>query len=210
MSTIKQDPCTDFILDFIAGGVPGNPSGESCGNYNAVFGNVQGITDLSKKTLSEIHNIQSYLVKRNRGSSAVGRYQFLRTTLADLQHRYGIADSALFTPELQDQLAVKLLVKRGYSSWYVDQMTDIEFAHLLSLEWASLPDPYNGSRSHYDNDVAGNHASTSLNQVYLMLRAARAARKDMERAKNERDPCYGCKCGLAADPVLVFDNAADG
>jgi hypothetical protein len=77
-----------------------------------------------------------------------------------------------FTRDLQDELAVTLLEQRGYRQWWRGQLSDRDFAHNLSCEWASLPDPKNGGRSHYDH-IAGNHASTSLGAVYDMLRRAR-------------------------------------
>ena len=54
-------------------------------------------------------------------------------------------------------------------------MTDERFAHAISLEWASLPDPDNGGESRYDS-VGPNDAGTSLHDVFKMLERARAAR----------------------------------
>ena len=45
--------------------------------------------------------------------------------------------------------------------------------HRLSCEWASLPDPYNGGKSHYDGDFAGNHASCSLSDFRAAIDQAR-------------------------------------
>lgn len=176
MSTYKNDPCTDLILDFIAGGVPGNPSGESGGNYNAVIGEIHASDDLGKKALSEIYTLMAVLLARGRPSSAVGRYQIIRKTLATLQSSKGLGSDALFTPKLQDSLALSLMVGRGYQKWWAGQMSDADFAHGLSCEWASLPDPRNGGASHYDG-VGPNHASTTLPHVMDMLSRARAMRK---------------------------------
>lgn len=184
MSTLKgSDDCTDTILDFIAGGVPGNMIGESKGNYNAVIGNANATIDLSILTLEQIHAIGRQ--RRNAGmpSTAMGRYQFLDATLRALEKSFQIdPDTTLFTPVLQDRLAVALLVGRGYPQWWRGAMTDREFAHNLSMEWASLPDPENDpdptkaddEKSHYDGDSAGNHASTKLSAVYAMLQRAKA------------------------------------
>jgi muramidase (phage lysozyme) len=178
MSTYANtDPCTDLILDFIAGGVPGNPSGESFGNYNAVIGNARATDDLGRKTLDDIYTLMADLLVYGRPSTAVGRYQIIRKTLKNLQTSKGLPGTALFTPKLQDSLAVSLLVGRGYPRWWDGKKTDEDFAHGLSCEWASLPDPLNDGKSHYDGDSAGNHAGTSLAAVYAMLRRARAAQK---------------------------------
>jgi muramidase (phage lysozyme) len=170
-----NDKCTDMILDFIAGGVPGNPSGESLGNYNAVIGNARSQNDLATLTINEIYALMGQLRAAGRPSSAVGRYQIIRNTLQTLQSRLNIAGSEKFTPQLQDRLALALLVGRGYQKWWTGAITDERFAHNISLEWASLPDPDNGGKSHYDG-VGPNHASTSLDVVLAMLARARAAK----------------------------------
>lgn len=174
------DPCTDIILDFIAGGLwgdrLGNRIGESNGNYNAYFGHIKSKRDFSTYRLDRIYNFQAQMLRNDPRSTAIGRYQFLRRTLKALQAKHDLPSSTLFTPELQDRWAVDLLVGRGYRAWWRGAITDAEFARMLSMEWASLPDPLNGGRSHYDGDRAGNHASTTLESVYGMLELARASR----------------------------------
>lgn len=173
MSTLRAtDVATDELLDFIAGGVPGNPSGESLGNYNAVIGNANAADDLGQKTLAQIYELQTSLIAAGQPSDAVGRYQIIKSTLRGLQRKLGLQDSELFTPALQDKFAVELLKGRGYSRWWNGGLSDQDFAHNLSLEWASLPDPENGGKSHYDG-VGPNHAGTTLDAVYVMLKKAR-------------------------------------
>lgn len=175
-----KDNCTDIILDFIAGGLwgdrLGNPVGESDGNYNAYFGHITGPYNFATYTLDRIYQFQAEMLVRDRRSTAIGRYQFLRRTLQALQAKRGLPGSTLFTHELQDRLAVDLLIGRGYPAWWRGSLTDAEFAHGLALEWASLPDPRNYGKSAYDGDSAGNHASTRMANVYAMLRRARAAK----------------------------------
>jgi hypothetical protein len=179
MSTYAgEDGCTDIVLDFIAGGrwgdELGNPVGESDGNYCAYFGHVDSTVDLCVMSLAEIYDFQDGMLEDDPRSTAIGRYQFLQGTLQDLQEQNELPSTELFTEELQDSLATDLLVRRGYSDWWRGEMSDQDFAHALSCEWASLPDPENGGKSHYDGDSAGNHASTTLDCVYEMLRRARA------------------------------------
>lgn len=169
MSTFKNsDPCTDIVLDLVA-------EHESAGNYDAVIGDVNASDDLAQYSLDDIYGLMADLLSDGQPSTAVGRYQIIRATLQAMQHLHGLAGSEKFTPELQDKLALWLLVGRGYARWWTGNMSDQALAHGLSMEWASLPDPLNGGRSHYDG-VGPNHAGTSLAHVYDALRRARAAK----------------------------------
>lgn len=175
MSTFKgKDDCTDTILDLIA-------QKESNGNYNAVIGHINGYhgKDLSTMTIRNIYSLMDEVLYKHEPrmpSTAMGRYQIIRKTLKSLVEMLQLnVDKELFTPELQDKFAVKLLVVRNYQKWWVGKMGNIDFAHHLSKEWASLPDPYNGGRSHYDG-IAGNHAGMSLKHVYDTLDKAKKLR----------------------------------
>jgi muramidase (phage lysozyme) len=164
MSTLRtKDRQTDALLDFIA-------QVESDGNYDAVIGNAHPDMELAKLTIRQIYSLQIALIHKTGRSSAVGRYQILHQTLKDLVTRYSIAEKTKFTPVVQDHLASLLLKKRGYDKWQRSLITDVTFTHELSKEWASFPDPLNKGKSHYDN-VAGNHAAYSLDQVYEVLTA---------------------------------------
>lgn len=186
MSTLRDtDKCTDTILDFIAGGVPGNPMGESKGNYNAKIGRINATDDLSQYTLDQIYEMQAAFIRPNPPdsggrpkpwpSTAIMRYQFLKKTLQGLAAARKLPGSTKVTPHLQDVFGVDLLNRRGYADWRKGVINDDEFLHRLSCEWASLPDPKNGGKSHYDGDAAGNHASTTLAACRAMLAEARSA-----------------------------------
>ena len=168
------DPCTNHLLDFIAGGVPTNQYGESGGCYDATFGDIDGSVhgDLSQKTLAQIYEMQSEMYAENGISTATGRYQALKGTLQEYQDRKKLPDGALFTPVMQDDFGLTKMKDRGYDQWKSGAIGDDEFMHRLSCEWASLPDPYNGGKSHYDGDSAGNHASTTLAHFRDALRTA--------------------------------------
>jgi muramidase (phage lysozyme) len=175
MSTFAgKDNCTDIILDLIS-------ERESGGHYNAVIGNAEATDDLSQKTLAEIYALMNQLLDEGRPSSAVGRYQIIHGTLLTLQHMLGLPMSTLFTRELQDSLAWHLLIGRGYPRWWLGAMSDVDFAHGLSEEWASLPDPDNAGKSHYDG-VGPNHAGMTLEHVYDALGRARASKPDVNHA----------------------------
>lgn len=173
MSTYKgKDDCTDVILDLIS-------EHESAGNYNAVIGHVHASDDLGQYTIRQIYaKMDGLLYKEHMPSTAIGRYQIIRKTLKSLVATLHLNENVdKFTPELQDRLAVELLKYRGYQKWYLGKLGNVDFAHQLSCEWASLPDPYNGGRSHYDG-IAGNHAGTTLAHVYAGLDRARALKEN--------------------------------
>jgi muramidase (phage lysozyme) len=212
MSGLKQtDQAADHLLDFIAGGVPTNEYGESAGNYNATFGDIDGSVhgDLSKKTLVEIYDMQDAMLADNGISTATGRYQALKGTLQEYQDRTGLADGDLFTEHVQDGFGLGKMNDRGYKSWQERSISDDEFMHRLSCEWASLPDPYNGGKSHYDGDSAGNHASTSLEHFQAALTEARALMGAGIEVVDRMPPDQGIR-EIQRILVLTGDLSADG
>jgi len=164
-----NDPVANSLLDFI--GID-----ESDDNYEAYIGHIKPsagtLTDLS---IAQIYQFQQHLLDQGEPSSAVGKYQFVHTTLAGLIIKASIPLNAKFTPLVEDQLAMMLLTARGYVAWKAGRMSDQQFAHELSCEWASLPDPFNGGKSHYDG-IGPNHARRTLASVYIALNAARTAK----------------------------------
>jgi len=182
MSTYAdKDTCTDILLELIV-------VHESRGNYNATIGDINASDDLSKKTIDEIYTLMDRRLAAGMPSTAIGRYQIIRKTLSSLQASKNLPGSTLFTQELQDNLAVSLMIGRGYSKWRTGAMADEEFAHQLSKEWASLPDPRNGGKSHYDGDAAGNHAGAPLSWLYDGIARARVATKVAVPAKPWTSP----------------------
>ena len=107
------------ILDLIA-------KVESGGDYNATLDNGRwtgGAKNLVNMTLKEVRALQeSMKTPENRaiygdgdGSSALGRYQIVGTTLDGLMKRLKLSGDELFSPEMQDRLANELLrqIKTG-------------------------------------------------------------------------------------------------
>lgn len=160
------DLCANSLLDFIS-------VEESGGNYDAYIGNVNAPAGtITGKSLAEVYAFQRELVADGEPSSAVGRYQFIDRTLSALVQAAGTPLTAPLSAELQDDYALSLLEQRGYRAWLAGSLTDAGFAHSLSCEWASLPDPLNDGRSHYDGDGV-NSAGRSLAEVYTALETAR-------------------------------------
>lgn len=93
------------------------------------------------------------------GSSAMGRYQYIRKTLKDVAGRMGLDfDKDKFDPETQDKIAIFHLRKdHKMDQWLGGNITDEEFVKRLSRTWASIPDP-DTDMSHFQGDVLGNKA----------------------------------------------------
>ena len=128
---------------------------ESKGNYNAYFGNAGNKSiDFTKMSIGEVLDWQSEFVKNGSPSSAVGRYQFLNTTLLDLVDSLGIDKSTRFNESTQDKLAIKLLERRGSEDYVNDDISKNKFAANLAMEWASLPKVAgeNPNQSYYQTD----------------------------------------------------------
>lgn len=106
--------------------------------YNQVYGRNK-MAPLDEMTVNQVLSYQRDRVRKGSPSSAVGRYQFIRPTLRGLVRELGLTGDELFTPALQDTLAVHLLKRRGLDR-FLDGQVDLEtFGNSLAKEWASLP-----------------------------------------------------------------------
>jgi len=153
------------LLDLIS--VP-----ESHGNYNAWYRNVdQDQVDLSTLTLNEVRMLQQQLLESGNGGSAIGRYQFIPSTLEDLTERLGFSGSERFTPELQDRLALVLARDAGVNDWMGGALTSDSFAYNLSKIWAGLPK--DASNQSYHQEVGDNAARIDYSTVVDRLAAIR-------------------------------------
>jgi len=75
-----------------------------------------GPRNLVAMTLDEIDALQTQMLRHpgnHFNSSAVGRYQIVQKTLRNLRKKLGLSGDMLFTPDLQDQLAIALMKGRG-------------------------------------------------------------------------------------------------
>ena len=127
---------------------------ESGGNYNIIYGGENiPLTDMS---IGEVLHYQDNNMKN--GSTAVGKYQFIRSTLEEAARGSGLNMNDTFSPENQDKMAVFLLKRRGLDEYRSGRLSEKQFASNLALEWASLP-TING-KSAYEG-VMGNKALIS-------------------------------------------------
>lgn len=89
---------------------------------------------------------------------AIGRYQFIPSTLRDLAAQKGLGRDTGFSPTVQDQLALVLLQNAGLSAFEAGALNRETFMRNLARIWAGLPLP-NG-QSYYEG-YAGNSAAMS-------------------------------------------------
>jgi conjugal transfer mating pair stabilization protein TraG len=142
--------------------------GESKGNYNAYFGNAGNTTvHFTDMSVEQVLAWQADYVRGGSPSSAVGRYQLVRPTLAGLVRQLQIDPKAKFNKSLQDQLAITLMERRGSVEYVDKKLTREQFAANLAKEWAALP-KVTGPRpqeSYYAGDGL-NQSRVSITSVY--------------------------------------------
>lgn len=128
--------------------------------YGQIYGGAKGVpkgTNVSIMALSDVRALQDKMVKNGSASTACGRYQFIRKTLTATIAEMGLTGKEIWTPDLQDRMAVHLMEKRGLSKFMAGNLSAQVFANNLAMEWASLPvvTPINGKKpgqSYYAGD----------------------------------------------------------
>lgn len=109
----------------------------------------------TQMTLAEIYK----WIKDTPGQPhAIGRYQFIPSTLKRLALILNAPSTARFSPSLQDQLAERLLQEAGLGAYKGGEIKRVAFMNNLAKIWAGLPNE--SGRSHY-HGYAGNKATMS-------------------------------------------------
>jgi len=72
-------------------------------------------------------------------SSALGRYQIVRTTLRTIRKTLKLPATALFDADMQDRCACYLLGLRGIDKYLAGRLSEDTLIDNLAREWASLP-----------------------------------------------------------------------
>jgi muramidase (phage lysozyme) len=126
-----------ILLDFI-GRVETGRTGTDA--YRTIFGHKESTLSkpVTEFTLDELLAAQTRWGK-NWGSSAAGKYQIIRKTLAGLVKSLGLSGSTKFGAKTQDMLGLQLLKGRGYEKFATGRMSLDAFALELAKEWASMP-----------------------------------------------------------------------
>lgn len=127
----------ETLLDFIGKTETGRTGIEA---YNTIYGHREGklTKPLTEFTLDELLAAQRTWGK-NWGSSAAGKFQIIRKTLAGLMTQLGLPGSTKFSVKTQDMLGCQLLKGRGYEQFAEGKLSLKAFALNLAKEWASFP-----------------------------------------------------------------------
>lgn len=128
------------ILDLIGkseGTDKGREYNETLG-YGAYTG---GHKDLVSMTLAQIDALQTKMLPNKLNSTALGRYQIIRTTLRTIKKTLKLSNNELFNEDMQDRLACFLLGQRGIDKWLGGSLKEDTLISNLAHEWASLPMP---------------------------------------------------------------------
>lgn len=139
----------DRLLDVIASAEAG-PKGYDAIHYSATRLPARPPNQL---TISEIF---AWIRATPGQHHAIGRYQFIPSTLAYLVEAEGIPGSAKFSPSLQKRLALRLMFDAGYDDFLQGRMSRSELQDRLAGIWAGLP--LQNGRSKY-HGTAGNRAT---------------------------------------------------
>lgn len=174
MRVIKITPEIEKLLSAIR-------KHEAPKGYGQVYSGAKGVgknADVSKMTLDGVLNFQTTMLDKGSASTACGGYQFLRKTLKATIAEMGLKGSEVWTPELQDRMAVYLMQKRGLGEYLDGTLSAEGFANNLAKEWASLPvvsGPKKG-RSFYAGDGL-NKSFHEPSAIMALVSAVKAPRK---------------------------------
>lgn len=170
MKPLAQDSATQGkvgeVLDFIA-------RYESGGNYNIILGGKTA--PLTNMTIAKVFELQRDMINRGMESSAVGRYQYIGTTLRDQTRQMGIDPAKTkFDEKTQDQYAIYTLRTRAdLDGWLAGKTSDEEFLNRMSKIWAAIPNTKTGG-SFYAG-VGSNKAGMSVKTALSTLQNIKTA-----------------------------------
>jgi muramidase (phage lysozyme) len=125
------------------------------------------IIDLVSMTRDQVDAVQTRMLKDpdngRLNSSALGRFQEIRTTRRAIDKQLGRTGKELFDAAGQDEDACYLLGQRGIDKWLAGRLSLDTLIRNLAMEWASIPKP--DGKGHY----SGQHAGVSVSQVKAAL-----------------------------------------
>ncbi|HDR28071.1 hypothetical protein [Rhodovulum sp.] len=114
-----------------------------------------------RPTEMSIAEIYAWIKATPRQPHAIGRYQFIPSTLRRLVNELGIDERTRFSPEVQDRLADLLLEEAGMGAFLAGSIDRRSFMNNLARIWAGFPN--SSGKSHY-HGYAGNRATMTWAQ----------------------------------------------
>ncbi len=195
------------ILELI-GSKEGGKAGYDAINKGKAGDTPGGYPGLSKLTVGEVMALQA-----NKKIFAAGKYQFIPKTLAGLVAQGIVKKEDVFSPVIQDKLAmhqINMRIKAGKGD-------PTEIQKQLAMEFASIADPSTG-KSYYEGK-AGNKASISTAQIQSVIggdtQVASAgtptpATPAPTTAKSTSSSISDTVASLASDQVKALDRMMGG
>ena len=145
------DPRIGLLLSLI-----GSAEAGSAG-YDAIHFRARVLPD-KRPTEMTLQEIIDWIDATPRQNHAIGRYQIIPMTLGYLIAAEDLPLTAVFTPALQDRLAVRLIEDAGLPEFMSGQLAPADFLDSLAFVWAGLP--LESGLSAYEG-FAGNSATIS-------------------------------------------------
>lgn len=135
--------------------------------YGAYTGGPVNLISMSLKEVDELQGKMLAHPKNKWNSSALGRYQIVRTTRRNIQKALSIPSSAKFDVDMQDRMACYLLGQRGIDKYLAGRLSEDTLLDNLAREWASLPTTED--KGYY----GGQHAAVPSSRVRAVLAVVR-------------------------------------
>ena len=172
------------LLDLI-GFTEGTDKGRKYNETLAYGAYTGGDVKLTAMTLDEIDALQTRMLKHPKNklrSSALGRYQIIRTTLRTLRKTLDLTGNELFDGDMQDRFACVLLGQRGIDKYLAGRLKEDTMLLNLAKEWASLPTP--AGKGFY----GGQHAAVSAQRVQQTLGEVKKRHREGQPGPKETVP----------------------
>ena len=113
------------------------------------------IRPAKRPTQMTITEIFQWIAATPGQQHAIGRYQFIPSTLKALVHEAGLSGGTMFSVQTQDRLADILIEDAGYSAFVSGRIGRHQFMENLARIWAGFPT--SSGRSFY-HGYAGNRS----------------------------------------------------
>jgi hypothetical protein len=120
--------------------------------------------DFSNMRISELQRRQSLPIENPERIFAAGRYQIIPSTLNETLRRTGITPDQFFSPDVQDRLAIQLLIGAGLNRYRSNAISAETFGNNIARIWAGLP-VVTGPRAGFSFYGGANRAGVSVASV---------------------------------------------